>query len=137
MPRESTYTGVEAARQDGYIGYAPTYLPEGYAVKSVHLLSGQTLTRASFHVTDGHQTLSLTYVKAKNTQMDVQLAGDEALKPFIWNGFVGAIIERGDGSSSLSCVNKDTDELMSCSGPISSQEINEIIKHMEKAETPP
>ena len=137
MPRESTYTGIEAARQDGYTGYAPTYLPEGYTVKSVQLLSGQTLTRAGFDVTDGRQALSLTYVMGKNTQMDVQLAGDETIKPFMWNGFVGAIIERSDGSSSLSCVNKDTDEMMSCSGPISSQEIDEIITHMEKAETPP
>ena len=137
MPQETEYANIDAARQNGYIGYVPAYLPEGYAVKGVQILSGQALTRASFEVTDGRQNLSLSYFKGRNVQLNINMDGYKSVKPFMWGEFVGAVIEYDDGSSSLSCVNKETNELIACKGQIAAEEIVEIITHMEKAETPP
>ena len=126
------YASIEQARQGGYTGYAPTYLPDGYAIDRITITTGTASKRATFRLQSGELHALLIYAQGKNLEMRAPPEESATLAPFVWNGFSGTAVQYDEGAAYLTCVSRDAEELISLGGDMSMDNIMQIITHMER-----
>lgn len=129
-----TYASIEDARAAGYVGYTPTYIPEGYALESIYVRQSDLMIHAIFSFSNSESSITLTYQQSKNSQQDTITDDAAFTEPFVWMDFVGTITNLDDETLILSCVNMGTDELITIIGHLSPTDAKSLVFGLEKTE---